>query len=483
MIVLGSVLGAGVLIVAVVAVVRALRLRPEPTGSPGAMPPVDREKVAEILAAAVRCPTISHQDPARFDPRPFAELRAVLERSFPRLHSTLRRETVSEHGLLYTWTGSELSLRPVLLMGHLDVVPVEPGTEGHWTHPPFSGAIADGFVWGRGTLDTKGSVVAILEAVEALLAEGFRPRRTVYLAFGHDEEVSGRWGAKAIAEILSSRGVKLEWVLDEGGAILARGALPGVAAPIALVGVAEKGYLTLHLTAEGPGGHSAMPPPDSSVPRLARAIQRLTNSPFPPQLREPTRGFLLAAARRMPFARRLLLANLWLTRPLVAWGMTRDPTTAALVRTTTAVTILQAGTKDNVVPQTASATVNLRLLPGETVDTALARVRRAVGPRVRVAPASPGWNPSPVSPTTTDAYRALSRVIQGLFPDSVVAPSLVVGATDSRYYTPIAANTFRFVPISLTREDMSRIHGTNERISIEALATGVGFYVQLIREA
>ncbi len=477
------VLGSGAVIVAVVVVVRALRVRPEPSGPPGAGLVVDPDRVAGRLAEAIRCPTVSHQDPAQFDSQPFADLRLAFERSFPRVHAALKREIVSEHSLLYTWEGSDASLRPALLMGHLDVVPVEAGTEAHWTHPPFSGAIADGFVWGRGTLDTKGSVVATLEAVETLLAQDFRPRRTVYLAFGHDEEVSGRRGAKAMADLLRSRGVEIEWVIDEGGAILAEGSVSGVVAPVAMVGVAEKGYLTLRLTAEGPGGHSAMPPRTTAITTLARAIRRLERHPFPPRLREPTLGFLAATATRMPFAKKLALANLWLTRPFVARVMTRNPTTAALVRTTTATTILQAGTKENVVPQTAQATVNLRLLPGETVDTALARVQWAVGAGIRVEPASAGWNPSPVSPTETEAYRALSRVIQALFPKAVVAPVLVVGATDSRYYAPIAESTFRFVPIVMAQGDIGRIHGTDERISVEALAACVAFFVRLIQEA
>ncbi|QAA76093.1 MAG: Peptidase, M20/M25/M40 family [Candidatus Bipolaricaulis sibiricus] len=483
MIEVGVAVGAGLAGLMGVLKARALRLRPEWPGEAVEAPPVDQERVAAHLAAAIRCPTISHQDPAQFAPGPFAELHRVFARSFPRLHAALRREVVSEHSLLYTWEGSDPSLRPALLVGHLDVVPIEAGTEEKWTHPPFAGAIEGGFVWGRGTLDTKGSVVAILEAVEALLERGFRPRRTVYLAFGHDEEVSGRRGAKAIADLLRSRGVELEWAIDEGGAILAEGAVPGVRAAVALVGVAEKGYLSLRLVAEGKGGHSALPARDQAVVRLARAIHRLERRPFPPRLQEPALGFLRATAPWMPLGRKLALANLWLTRPFVARAMTRSPATAALVRTTTATTTLQAGTKENIVPQRAEATVNLRLLPGETTEAALARVRRVVGPGVRVEPVSAGWNPSPVSSTDTEAYRALSRVVRELFPRAVVAPNLVVGATDSRYYAPIAGSTFRFVPIVMTREDMGRIHGTDERISVESLAQCVAFFVRLIEEA
>lgn len=452
-------------------------------GRPPQDVPLDPRGVAEALAEAIRIPTVSHQDPSLFDPRPFADLRALFERSFPKVHAQLKRELAAEHSLLYTWEGTDSSLPPALLMGHLDVVPVEPGTEGNWTHPPFSGAIADGFVWGRGALDTKGSVVAILAAVEALLGEGFRPRRTVLLAFGHDEEVSGRRGAKGIASLLASRGVRLGWVLDEGGAILAAGAVPGARAPVAMVGVAEKGYLTLKLTARGRGGHSAMPPRDNAVLHLARALRRLERSPFPARLREPTRSFLAAVAPAMPFPQRLLFANLALAGPLVARAMVRSPTTAALVQTTAAVTILQAGKKENVVPQTAEARVNLRLLPGDTVEGALARVRRAVGPRIEVEPASEGWNPSPVSSPGTEAFRALSRVVRELFPGTLVAPSLVVGATDARYYAPLAESAFRFIPVLLAREDMGRIHGTDERIAVDALGKAVLFYARLVRAA
>lgn len=480
---LGIALGAGFAVLVTVIVGRTLRVRPERSGPSLEAPEGDPERVASHLAEAVRCATISHQDPEKFDPQPFAELRGVFERLYPRLHAALRREIVSDHSLLYTWEGTDRSLRPALLMGHLDVVPVELGTEGNWTHPPFSGAIEDGFVWGRGTLDTKGSVVAILEAVEALVGEGYRPKRTVFLAFGHDEEVSGRRGAKAIAELLRLRRVELEWVLDEGGAILAEGSVSGVKASVAMIGVAEKGYLSLKLIAEGKGGHSAMPPRDTAVGRLARATGRLERRPFPPRLREPIVGFLAATAAHMSFSRRLALANLWLTRPLVARAMTRNPATAALVRTTTATTILHAGTKENVIPQSAQATVNLRLLPGETVDSALACVRRIVGPGVRVEPVGEPWTPSPVSPTDTGTFRALSRVVGGLFPGTVVAPSLVVGATDSRYYASLSAGTFRFVPIALAREDMGRIHGTDERIPIEALGRCVAFFAELLKEA
>ncbi len=452
-------------------------------GRPPQDVPLDPRGVAEVLGEAIRLPTVSHQDPTQFDPRPFAELRALFEASFPNVHAHLKREVVAEHSLLYTWEGSDPALPPALLMGHLDVVPVEKGTEKNWTHPPFSGAIADGFVWGRGALDTKGSVVAILAAGEALLGRGFRPRRTVYLAFGHDEEVSGRRGAKGIASLLASRGVRLAWVLDEGGSVLAAGAVPGVRAPVASVGVAEKGYLTVRLTARGRGGHSAMPPRDTAIRRLVRALGRLEPSPFPPQLREPTRSFLAAVAPAAPLGKRILFSSLSLLGRPVALAMARSPATAALVQTTAAVTILQAGAKENVVPQTAEARVNLRLLPGETVEGALAHLRRAVGPGIEVEPAAEGWNPSPVSSPRAEAFQALSRVVRELFPGTLVAPSLVLGATDARHYAPLAESTFRFIPVVLARDDLGRIHGTDERIGVHALDKAVLFYARLLQEA
>jgi len=279
--------------------------------------PVDSPIVAEHLAAAVRCQTVPTDDHGTPDEEAFRHLHQGLKDTYHVVHEKLKREVVGGFGLLYTWPGSDPSLPPVVLMGHMDVVPVPEESLAKWSHPPFAGAVADGFVWGRGALDDKVTVLAILEAVEALLRDGARPTRTIYLAFGHDEEVSGRFGAKAMVDLLIARGVKPALVLDEGGA-MAENLLPGVPGRSAIVGIAEKGYVSLTLTADAVGGHSSMPPPETAVGILSRAVVALEAHPFPLELDGPTRGMLEAMAPYVPFGQRIVLANLWLTGPLIS---------------------------------------------------------------------------------------------------------------------------------------------------------------------
>jgi len=452
---------------------------------PVAGPEIDAEAVAERLAGAVRFPTISYLDPARFDREAFLGLHDYLAQAFPRVHSALTREVIGGYSLLYTWPGQETGLKPLLLMAHLDVVPVEPASEGNWTYPPFSGRIADGYIWGRGTLDCKGTAIGALEALEMLLAEGFQPRRTILLALGHDEEVSGRHGAAAIAALLRSRGVELEYVLDEGGGVT-EGLVPGVRAPVAAIGMAEKGYLSLELVVESKGGHSSAPPRHTAIGILSQAIVRLERRPFPAHLAGVPRATFEQLAPEMPPGMRLVLANLWLFRPLLEWVLPASPEIAAMLRTTTAATIFQAGVKDNILPQRARAVVNFRLRHGDTVEGVIARVRRIVhGLPVEVRPVAdePYWEPSPVSDPGSPAYALLERTIREIYPGVVVAPSLVTGATDSRYYAPLSRNVFRFSPIALGREDLRRVHGTDERIAVAEYARCVRFFWQLIRNS
>lgn len=447
---------------------------------------IGTDAAAARLAGAIRIPTITRTEPPRLEPATFAAFRAYLAESFPLAHTRLSTTTIAQHSLLFEWKGSDPSLEPALLMAHQDVVPIAPGTTDSWTHPPFSGAIADGYVWGRGALDVKSGLVGILEAVEALLAEGFAPKRTVYLAFGHDEEVGG-WGAQAIAKHLAERNVELEYVLDEGG-MISQGIVPDVADPIALVGVAEKGYVSLGLHTRTAGGHSSMPPAATAVGILSRAIATLEANPFPVAMAH-SRVFLEHVGPRMPFLKRLVFANLWLLEPVVVRIMSAKHTTAATLRTTTAPTIFRAGDKDNVLPHEAAAVVNFRIIPGETPETVLARVREVIDdPRVEVAPhGDPGTAfgspPSPTSDITADSYLALVRTIRQVAADErlIVAPYLVVGATDSRFFTGLTPNVYRFLFNRIGDEDIPRLHGTNERISVEDYGDTVRFYYLLIR--
>ena len=436
------------------------------------------------LAGSVRIQTISSEDPATFDAGAFSALHAYLQAAFPRIHAQLRRETVATHSLLYTWPGSDPALKPILLIGHLDVVPVEAGTHEKWQQDPFGGRIADGFIWGRGAIDNKSTVLGTLEAVEMLLAEDFRPARTVYLAYGHDEEAGGANGAGRIAELLKTRGIQPEMVLDEGG-VIGDGILPGIAGPVALVGIAEKGFVTIELITRVAGGHSSMPPRQTAVGILSAAVSRLEQNPMSARLEGPTRRMFDRIGPKLPFVQRTLFANLWLTAPLVVRRLERSATTNAMVRTTTAPTIFQAGTKDNVLPSYARAAVNFRILPGDSVATVVEHVRRTVNDsRVEVRAAGRfSAEPSAVSSTDSGIFRSLERTIRSVVPDALVAPYLVVVATDARYYSGLSRNVFRFLPLRLTQRDLERMHGIDERVGIREYETAIRVYRQLVIEA
>jgi len=468
-----------VLALAAVAAGRAARLGGR-TAPPSAPDPLQLDSAGAIgrFAAAIRIPTVSEEDSARRDPRQFAALHQLFDSGFPALRTRLTREAVNQYSLLYRWPGADSGAAAVLLAAHQDVVPADPA---RWSHAPFSGAIAGGFVWGRGTLDDKIAVLGVLEAVNALAAEGFRPRRTLYLAFGHDEELGGDAGAAAIAALLRTRHVALETVLDEGGAIL-QGVVPGVAVPVATVGVAEKGSVTLALTAHGAGGHSSMPPRRTAIGALSQAIDRLERDQFPARLDGASLGLFDAVGPEMAWPYRVLFANLWLFRPAVLRALTSAPSTAAAVRTTIAPTTLQAGIKENVLAPTARALVNLRILPGETVASVAERVRRVVDDStVTVSIVGRGDEPSPVSPVDTAPYRALATAIRQVYPTAIAAPFLVVGATDARHYSSLTRNVYRFAPLPLTNADLDRLHGVDERIAIADYLRAVRWYAQVIR--
>lgn len=433
------------------------------------------------LTGALRFPTISTQEASAFDPQPFLALHEYLRTAFPRVHASLEREVVGGYSLLYTWRGSDTSLAPILLMGHLDVVPVESGTEASWKHPPFAGMVADDFIWGRGALDDKSASVAVMEAVELLLERGFRPRHTIYLAFGHDEELGGFAGARAMAGLIKERSGRLDFLLDEGGVIAGEGLIPGVARQVALVGVVEKATLNVELTVEGTGGHSSMPPAHTAVGVLSRAITRLEDNPLPPRLTPVSEAMFGRLAPEMPFGRRLLMANLWLFRPLVVSVLARGQSTAATMRTTTAATMVSGSPKANVLPIKARAIVNFRILPGETAADVLAHVRRVVADStVRVSVSGTPNDPSPVADYRSPQFAVLERTIVQLFPDAVPVPFLMVGGTDTRHYESLTRNVFRFNPFVATPEMISGAHGTNERIRAGDFARGVQFYAQLI---
>lgn len=461
-----------------VLVVNTLRIGPSKQElAPGSRLNIDVPAAAQRLGEAIRFRTVSKPPGVPADPQTFRDLHQFLIRSFPLVHKHLTREVVSEYSLLYRWEGSDLSRRPILLSAHMDVVP----EQGRWTRPPFSGAVEGGFIWGRGTLDDKVAVLAILEAAEHLLSKGFRPHRTIYFAFGHDEEIDGRNGAARIAARLKERNVRLTAIYDEGW-FVSHGLVPGIKRPVAFIGTAEKGYLSLELVARTSGGHSSVPSERSAIRVLLDAEERLEAHPFEAALKPPITEALDHLAPEFSFLPRMILANRWLFGQMLLSRLEKVPETNALVRTTTAVTIMNAGTKDNILPATARLVVNFRIVPGQTVAGVTDRVRRIVAnPRISIRQYGAASDPSPIADTGSEAYQQLVRSVRQEFPKAAIAPALVVSASDSRHYTQLADQIFRFRPMRLSRSDLGRIHGIDERIAIANYGEHIRFWVRLMR--
>lgn len=461
--------------------IRTALLSPEPfdRGPQLSLPTVDPNVAAQRLSAAVAIPTIS-PDGTPERRKAMLDLHRYLETTFPQAHQTLSREVINELSLLYRWPGTDPDAEPILFTAHMDVVPVEPGTEGDWNHPPFSGAIEDGAIWGRGTFDDKTGVVGLMMAVEQLASAGFVPRRTLVFAFGHDEEIGGRDGAKTIAALLAERGEHFAFVLDEGGVVVV-GAIPGLDPPAAVVGVAEKGFATIELSLEDEGGHASMPPPTGAIQRLAAAVGRLQDEPMPKEIRGATALMLDHMAPHMNFGPRIGLANRWLLDPVLAAVMSTKPPTLASIRTTIVPTMMNAGVAPNVLASQATVTLNARILPGDSVESVIAHIRDVVDdPDVEIECTADCWEPSHVSDVDGEGFAMVRRAVGHAFPEAVVVPNLVVGATDSRHYADVATNAYRFLPILMNLEDRVRIHGTNERISIEDFAISVKFYEAML---
>ena len=481
-------LGLAGLCVLLVAILAANTARLSPANTAPSVAPVavtvDSAGAIARLAAAVKFPTVSFEEGTQPpDSAVFRALHEHLRTSFPLVHAKLTRETVAGLSLLYTWRGSDTTLAPVVLMGHIDVVPVIPGTESQWTQPPFSGAVADGYIWGRGTLDDKVSVLAVLEGAEGALRAGFQPKRTIYFAFGHDEEVGGS-GARALKAELLKRGIKPPaLVLDEGGAIMP-GVVVGAAGTVALIGASEKGFLSLQLTVKGAGGHSSAPPPHTAIGRLATAITKLEASPFPLVLDGPTKALMERLRGGMPYVQRMALSNLWLFGPMVAKSMAAKPAGAAMLRTTTAVTIVNGGVKTNVLPIEAKATVNFRIRPGESIESVTAYVKRVIADTgVTVEPVGFKTEPSKVSDASGRGFAAVEKSVREIFaePGLIVTPYLVTGGTDARIWSDVSSQTFRFLAAPMTADALTRAHGTNERVSLGGYITAVRFYERLLR--
>lgn len=466
-----------------ICVVRAVMLKPRQQ-QPASIKvlPVDESAALSRFAGAIRIQTIS-QPLAKPDQAAMLDFRNYLEHCFPHIHAAATREVVGDGSLLFTWTGSDPSLAPVLLMGHMDVVPVDGTSLSRWKHAPFSGDIAGGYVWGRGASDDKAAVLSILEAADTLANTGFKPVRTLIFAFGDDEENDGN-GAEALAQLLKSRGVHPEFVMDEGG-FVAHDLVPGVSGDVALVSIAEKGIASVQLQVDSPGGHSSRPPAKTAIGVLSRAMVRLEQHQMPPTI-SPVLGQMLdALASSMNFGNRLVVANRWLFGPLLVRSLQTTPSGNALVRTTTALTMMNAGVKDNVLPTQATAVVNFRILPGDTVSDVLEHVRSVVkddSVHVSLYPTTSG-EPSPISPTDGPGFKLLEQTVSAYFPGAPVTPNLLVARTDSVHYYQITPDVYRFFPAVRDETDIEAVHGVNERMGAAAYLKAVQFMAAIMQGA
>ncbi|OFC70297.1 M20 family peptidase [Alteromonas confluentis] len=440
----------------------------------------DANALAAQLSEAITFQTISWESGNPDDYASFIALQQWLETTYPNVFAQLELTRINTHTLLLRWQGSEATGQPVLFSAHYDVVPVNPGTENEWTHSPFAGDIADNYVWGRGALDDKSAVVGLMASVSGLLKTGFTPKQDIYVALTHDEELGSEDGAVALTQWFRDQSITPAWSLDEGSFVL-DGIVPGVDKGIASINVSEKGYLTLKLIAHGEGGHSSMPPENTAVTVLAEALVKLKDAPLPGGLEGISEKMYGDIARNMDFSKRLLFANLWLFKPLLSSVLDDTKSGNAMMRTTTAPTMLSGSVKSNVLPATATATINFRLHPRDTVEDVVNWVTAAIDDERIDVKMGEFTEASPVAATDNDGFTQLVQTTRAVYPNTIITPGLTIAATDSRFYGDIT-NAYRFNPMVINNDDLEGFHGTNERISIENLVRATQFYTALMQQ-
>lgn len=442
-------------------------------------PIIDEQRAVENLRALIRIPTMSHLDETETDWQHFVAFRHEIAKRYPKTHDALALELIDGHSMLFRWVGAKAT-EPTVLMAHYDVVPA---TKEGWDHPPFAaelvGEPGEQLVWGRGTLDDKGSLVSVLEAVETLVAEGFTPQHDIYLCFGHNEETAGS-GAQRVVDLLEKRGILPALVLDEGGAVV-EGIFPGVTKPIAVIGVSEKGILSMKLTVTQQGGHASTPPKMTATVRLARALVRLNGKPFPTSFVPTNLEMIRTLGAHASQPLKWVFTNLWLTKlPLRILFSRLSDETAAMVRTTQAVTQLSGAQAANALAEQTEAIVNIRIAIDSSVAEVTEHVRRAIRDERVVIELLHPTEPSPVSPTSGPAWELIKETIEETYPGTIVTPYVMLGASDSRHYTRISDHVYRFSPFEMSTEERGALHAKNERIRVSTFLKGVGFYTRLI---
>ncbi len=430
------------------------------------------------LQKAIQFKTVSYDAENTMDSSEFKGFQKFLMETYPLVFSKMELEKINDFSLILHWKGKSAEAKPIILMAHQDVVPIEKATEKNWDAAPFSGTVKNGFIYGRGTIDDKGSLIAILESTELLLNQGFIPSSDIYFVFGHDEEISGLKGAKTIAKLFKERKINPAFILDEGG-IITEYKVPGLNKTAAVVGIAEKGYQTLKLKINIPGGHSSMPEDKTAIDEMAKAVVKLKENPFPAELTPVVQNFLSYVGPEMSFVSKMAMANQWLFSSIIKSSYAKSGAGNATIRTTTATTIFNSGIKENIIPGVAEVTVNFRTQPGVTQQDVVNHVKTVIeNDKIEISPVGEGNSPKQVANINDKSFKYIQTTIGKIKKDIVVAPYLVLGATDSHYFDGITSQIFRFTPFT----DPEGFHGVNERIKISEFKNGINFYYLLMKD-
>lgn len=463
-------------------------LHKEPKTEAPELPPesVDLARYRKNLSDAIRIPTIANKDPENTNWEVFEQFHAFLRERYPLLHEKLELTVINRGALVFLWKGTDGTQDPIALLSHQDVVPISEGTLEDWTYPPFDGVDDGEFIWGRGALDMKNHLIAVLESVETLLSEGFQPERDVYLLLGNNEEVmcaNEDNGAVQMCAYLKEKGIHLDCIIDEGGAILPVNVKGVIHKDLAGIGVAEKGYADIEVAVHAKGGHSSQAPNHTALGKLANVIRDIENHQFKAKISPMLMELFDKVGRNVSYPVKLVTCNLKLMKPALAYGLSFVPPAASMMRTTLGVTMASGSPQANVLPQRASAVVNFRIYPGQTVEDVLKHLKKVIRYKDVEINLLPGWkNPSLISPTDSRAYQKIGMICKSMNPNTIVAPYLVMGGTDACHYQPICENIYRYSPFRVSTQLLLTTHGTNERIPIDAMEAGVAFFKRFIRE-
>ena len=470
-------LPALLLILFAIGVLRTLFLRNLPKTKATTASVLPTAEVIRKLQDAITFKTISNNNESDTDWKEFERFESYLATAFPLCEKNLKQTSTSPHNLIYRFEGLDTSLQPGLLTAHQDVVGANPS---EWKHPPFAGDFHEGYIWGRGSFDCKLQLIAILESFETLLKQNRKPQRTWYAAFGCDEEVNaGTKGATCIAQQFKQMGLTFSLVLDEGG-VVSEQYIQGINNPIAVVGVAEKGYLDVELSCSRSAGHSSTPEFPTALGKISQAVTKIENHRHPKNITKPVEQMLLNIGKEAPFWHSFLFLNLWLTKPLLVAVFSKSPTLNAVLRTTSVPTMVQASDKSNVIAQQASCTVNSRLLQGDDEKSVVKWLRHTIQDKEVAIQVKKYSQPSKESPTTGKAFESLRATIKEVFPEAIVTSYLMLGATDARKYEGLSEYIYRFTPAQMDKTEIQRMHGPDERISSENLQKSICFFLSLL---